>query len=146
MSEYSERFLFEKAFPWLFPGGVGGFDPMVKANLTLSDWMRWILLFGDGRFARDKMWAFCALNFLSRHINQTSGSFFVQTFFKDGPKSLQELQQQVADGNLSWLHSISYYSRRVTGSSGYIGGLAGMRCFLGSTTTLSRSMDLPPFS
>ena len=43
----------------------------------------------------------------------------MNSFYKQGPKTLYELQEQVSNGNLSWLHRISYYSNRVTGSSAY---------------------------
>jgi hypothetical protein len=117
--EYRERFLFEKAFPCLFPGGTGGFGSIRDPAPKLADWMAKTMLYKDGRFGKDKMWAFCALNFFARHANQNSGGFFVDTFFKQGPQTLEALQEQVADGNLSWLSSICYFSHRVTGSSAY---------------------------
>ena len=117
--EYSERHLFEKAFPCLFPGGSGGYGSIRGEKPDLKMWMTKMMLYKDGRFARDKMWAFCALNFTSRHINQNSGGFFVQTFFKQGPKTLEELKEQVASKDMSWLNSICYFSQRVTGSSAY---------------------------
>jgi hypothetical protein len=117
--EWTERKIFEKAFPWLFPGGVGGFGKSLIIKQNLADWMAKTLLYEDCRFARDKMWAFCALNYLARHTNQNSGGFFVESFFKQGPKTLEELQEQVSSGNLSWLNSISYFSMRVTGSAAY---------------------------
>ena len=117
--EYTERSLFERAFPCLFPGGIGGYSHQSNSKLSLADWIEKTMLYKDCRFARDKMWAFCALNYLARHINQSSGGFFVQSFFKNGPQSLSELQKQLNDGNYSWLNSIAYFSFRVTGSSAY---------------------------
>jgi hypothetical protein len=117
--EYRERYLFEKAFPWLFPGGTGGFGSFKEPAPSLADWLAKTMLYKDGRFGKDKMWAFCALNYFARQSNQISGGFFVDTFFKQGPQTLDALQEQVADGNFSWLGSISYFSHRVTGSSAY---------------------------
>lgn len=119
VSEYTEIYLFEKAFPCLFPGGTGGYGSIPKPKPTLSDWMSKTMLFKDGRFGGDRMWAFCALNFLSRHTNQTSGGFFVDTFYKQGPKTLEALQKEVSNGNSGWISSISYFSLRVTGSTQY---------------------------
>ena len=41
VSEYVEHYLFEKAFPWLFPGGIGGFisSPKPKAR-CINGWKR----------------------------------------------------------------------------------------------------------
>jgi hypothetical protein len=48
-----------------------------------------------------------------------SGGFFVDGFFKEGPKTLEELQSEIADGNTGWLERLCYYSQRVIGSAGY---------------------------
>ena len=42
---------------------------------------------------------FFALDFASRGKNQISGAFFVDGFFKEGPKSLEQLQAEIAGGN-----------------------------------------------
>ena len=83
--EYRDKFLFEKAFPCLFPGGSGGFGSIKDSSLKLTNWLAKTMLYKDGRSGKDKMWAFCALNFFARQANQTSGGFFVDSFFKQGP-------------------------------------------------------------
>src|SRR5687767_7291009 len=40
-------------------------------------------------------------------------------FFKDGPKTLAELQSEIADENTQWLERLCYYSHKVYGSPGY---------------------------
>jgi Helitron helicase-like domain at N-terminus len=118
--EYSEPRLFELAFPWLFPGGTGGMTSFdMKGKDGIGTWMKNTMLYKDMRFAKDRVWCFFALNFMTRHVNQNSGGFFVKNFFSQGPQSLEDLKQEIADGNLSWIHRISYYSQRVTGSSAY---------------------------
>ena len=117
--EYTERHLFEKAFPCLFPGGTGGFGSIKDTKATLADWLKQTMLYEDCRFAKDRMWSFCALNFFARHTNQGSGAFFINSFYKQGPKCLEDLKQQIANNDYSWLSSITYFSHRVTGSSAY---------------------------
>src|SRR5688572_9880417 len=63
--------------------------------------------------------AFFCIRFCNKKKNQMSGGFFVDGFFKDGPKDLAELQSEIADGNAEWLERLCYYSQRVTGSAGY---------------------------
>jgi hypothetical protein len=77
------------------------------------------MLYKDGRFAKDKVWCFFILNYSSRHTNQSSGGFFVDNFYKEGPKTLEELQEEISSGNLAWLDRICYFSNRVVGSSSY---------------------------
>src|SRR5688572_21531971 len=61
---------------------------------------------------------FC-IRFCYQEKNQTSGGFFVDGFFKEGPKTLEQLQSKIADGNMRWLDRLCYYSQRVAGSAGY---------------------------
>ena len=49
----------------------------------------------------------------------SKGGFFVDGFFKEGPKSLEELQTEIADGNTQWHERLCYYSQQVAGSQGY---------------------------
>jgi hypothetical protein len=117
--EYSENHLFEYAFPWLFPGGTGGYMSGPNPKPLLKDWLKKTLQYNDGRFDNDRLWAFFALNYSTRHSNNGSGNFFVKSFFKNGPQTLEELQDQVSAGRLEWLDRISYFSGCVVGSSGY---------------------------
>jgi hypothetical protein len=52
------------------------------------------VLYQDGQFSKDKMWGFFALNFSERRKNQLSGGFFVDTWFKDGEVSVEELKEK----------------------------------------------------
>ena len=118
-NEYSGEMLFCKAFPWLFPGGHGDFHSYREEKLTIMEWIQNLVYYYDGRFAKDKMWIFFALNFATRHINQKSGAYFVDGFFKEGPKTLDDLKEDLKNGNTEWIDRICYYSYRVPGSAGY---------------------------
>jgi hypothetical protein len=78
-----------------------------------------MLYYRDGRFAKDRIWCFFALDFATRKKNQKSGGFFVDGFFKEGPKTLEQLQSELKDGNTQWLDRLCYYSGQVAGSPGY---------------------------
>jgi hypothetical protein len=67
--------IFCKAFPWLFPGGLGDFNDYRERKISATDWVAMMLQYKDGRFATDKMWCFFALNYSTRRRNQTSGLF-----------------------------------------------------------------------
>src|SRR5687768_966563 len=67
INEYDqENSLFTQAFPWLFPGGYGDFGQFRDKKLTVSDWTRNMLYYKDGRFAKDRIWCFFALDFATR--------------------------------------------------------------------------------
>ena len=110
--------LFCKAFPWLFPGGVGEpGDSECKENIDA--WAERLLYYYDGRFAKDKMWCFFALNYSLRRKNAENGSYFVSDFNGKGPQSLEELQDLIKKNSTDWVDKIQYYSRRIKGSAGY---------------------------
>jgi hypothetical protein len=120
VSEYDTNSgLFPKAFPWLFPGGRGDFHQFRNKKLTITDWVKNLVLYEDSRFAKDKMFGFYVLNYATRKKNQTSGGYFVDGFFKEGPKNLEELKAKIESGDTSWIDRICYYSKLVSGSAGY---------------------------
>src|SRR5687767_15618654 len=88
-------------------------------KINVSDWARSMLYYKDGRFAKDRIWCFFVLDFATRKKNRMSGGFFVDGFFNDGPKTLGELQSEIANGNIQWLERLCYYSHQVYGSPGY---------------------------
>ena len=120
VSEYNDNIrIFCLAFPWLFPGGKGDYCNRRDNKITIDIWMNHMLLYKDGRFAKDPMWSFFALNYSSRRKNQQSGGYFVNGFFKDGPQTLEDLQQNISSGDTNWIDRISYFSKTVKGSPGY---------------------------
>jgi hypothetical protein len=120
VSEYdTTEKLYCKAFPWLFPGGVGDINDYRERSFTASEWARRLLDYEDGRFASDKMWCFFALNYCTRRRNQDSGRYFVEGFDKCTPQSMDDLKAKLRNGENGFLDKITYYSKRVRGSSGY---------------------------
>ena len=87
--------------------------------MTVSDWARRMVLYQDGHFAKDKLWWFFALNYATRHKNQSSGGFFVDSFFKEGKAFLKEIKRDIENGSNKWIDKITYYSQHVKGSPGY---------------------------
>ena len=120
LSEYGEdNNLFCKAFPWLFPGGIGDYSQYQEKKESFEDWAQRMLWYEDGRFARDKMWAFYALNVSNRKRNQSSGGFFINSWYKEGELSMKKIREDIENGNTKWLDKITYYSKRVQGSAPY---------------------------
>ena len=91
--------LFCKAFPWLFPGGIGDINDYSEVKETVDAWMKRLLYFQDCRFMIDKMWVFFVLNYAVRKKNSDSGAYFVDGFFENGPKNLPQLQEHIQKGD-----------------------------------------------
>lgn len=115
VSEFDDTRIFVNAFPWLFPGGVG--DPKDFREGTLATWGEQMLHYEDGRFATDKIFGFYAMNHIIRMRNSTSGKWFVENFQKRVPNTLQDLKDQIAGGDTTFVNCLTYYNQRVKGSS-----------------------------
>jgi Helitron helicase-like domain at N-terminus len=116
INEYSTTRIFARAFPWLFPGGVGDAK---DAEDQLQKWGQRLLYYEDGRFAKDKYFTFYAYNYIVRHRNAKSGSWFLKGFNRNGPETLAELQASIRSGNLEFINRLMYYNKHVTGSNSY---------------------------
>ena len=116
VNEFGDKKIFALAFPWLFPGGFGDIKDF-DGNMTT--WGKNLLFYEDGRFAKDKMFSFFAVNYIIRHRNSSSGNWFISDFKKDCPSTLQEIKENIIKGDTSIVNSINYYNQRVKGSSSY---------------------------
>jgi Helitron helicase-like domain at N-terminus len=119
VSEYGTDKIFCLAFPWLFPGGVGDVNDVRRKDITAGDWGSHLLYYQDGRFARDKLWCFFALNYITRHRNQSSSKFFVKGFLGKTPPTLEELHERIRNNDEDFINKLCYFSKSVPGSAGY---------------------------
>ena len=104
INEYDpSKKLFCDAFPWLFPGGFGDYNDFSPRNQHIKDWLENLILYQDGRFAKDPMFSFFALDYATRRKNNTSGNYFVNGFFKNGPKTVHELKKRIKSGDTKWV-------------------------------------------
>ena len=75
VNEYGEARIFSGAFPWLFPGGYGDIQDYDSPEKSMAEWGKRLLYYEDGRFAKDKLFCFFAMNFIVRHLNSSSGKY-----------------------------------------------------------------------
>ena len=114
--EFGDKKVFAMAFPWLFPGGLGD---VKDSPLDIGQWGKQMLYYEDGRFARDKLFSFYALNYIIRHRNSSSGRWFVNSFQHNCPDNLEELKCAIEEGNTSFVNNLTYFNQRVKGSNSY---------------------------
>ena len=100
----------------LIIGGEGDASEMKNDH---AEWGRRMLYFKDGRFATDKIFTFFAMNYIARKRNSSSGQWFVDKFTSNCPETLDELKCSIAKGDTKFLNSLSYWNKRVKGSSAY---------------------------
>ena len=116
VNEFSDVKVFARSFPWLFPGGLG--DPKDFPQ-SLGEWGSLMIFYEDARFAQDKIFVFYALNYIIRHRNATSGSFFIDKFQQNCPETLDDLKDKIQKGDTSFVNSLTYYNKGVKGSNSY---------------------------
>lgn len=116
VDEFSDKRIFAGAFPWLFPGGVG--DPKDYPG-SLKEWGKHMLYYKDGRFARDEVFSFFALNHIVRMRNSSHGRWFIDNFHKGLPDTLDEVKEKIESGDTSFVNSLFYYNQNIKGSSPY---------------------------
>jgi hypothetical protein len=121
LSEFDDSMkLFTNAFPHLFPGGIGDANDRDRTTtVSIQDWAKHLLLYKDGRFAKDPIWCFFTYNYMQRRLNISSGNYFVDSHISNPPKSLEELQNQLIDGDSSFINKIMFYTKKVRGSDAY---------------------------
>jgi len=119
VNEYGTTRIFARAFPWLFPGGIGDIKDCDDPEKDLLSWGDRLLYYQDGRFAKDKMFCFFALNYISRHRNASQGRFFIDNFERNVPSSLNELKERIENGNTAFVNHLTFWSNRIKGSNAY---------------------------
>lgn len=111
--------IFCMIFPWLFPGGVGDISCTNDGSMSKETWAKRMMMYEDGRFAKDKAFCFYALNYLMRRRNQSQGGFYVNHFNKGGPTSLSALKEKLETGNSKFVEKVSYFSKQICGSNAF---------------------------
>ena len=114
ISEFSSTRIFARAFPWLFPGGLGDVKDFPG---DIKKWGEYLLFYEDGRFTKDKFFCFFAMNYITRNRNASSGNWFIKDFNRDGPGNLEELKESIKAGNLQFVNRLTYFNKRVKGST-----------------------------
>ena len=77
INEYSSTKIFARAFPWLFPGGLGDAKDFQG---DLNKWGKYLLYYEDGRFSKDKFFLFYALSYVTSNQNAGSANWFIKGF------------------------------------------------------------------
>lgn len=119
ISEYSDTKLFCLAFPWLFPGGMGDIKESRERDVDIGEWAENLLFYEDGRFAKDNLWCFFTLNYIQRHRNKSQSRWFVKDFVGNSPPTLVDLQEQLQNGDTTFIDKLMYFGKVVPGSTAY---------------------------
>ena len=111
INEFQTNRIFADAYPWLFPSGKGDVSNTdIKGKKSAYEWAQRLLRWPDGRFMADEFFSFHLPNFLTRHENNNSGFYFVNNYIDQKDISVEELQDQILQGNTDFVKKIINFS------------------------------------
>ena len=113
--------VFVNAYPWLFPGGVGDLYDPIRGQTSLKAWANHLLKYHDGRFLKDQLFCLYVHNTIQRHKNNTEGNFFFNNkhWLGANPPTLEDLKEQIRQGDFRFVSKLRYFSQSIRGSDGY---------------------------
>lgn len=100
------------------------YDPKRGKVKDIHSWATHLIRYQDGRFINDQMFCLYVFNMLQRHTNNTQGNFF----YKDKnflgassrlPPTVEELQEQLRTGDMSYLSKLRYLAKGIRGSDSF---------------------------
>jgi hypothetical protein len=122
VNEFTTNRLFADAYPWLFPGGIGDITNTNQKGKTgvAFEWAQRLLRWPDGRFMADELFSFHLPNFLTRHVNNNAGYYFVTNYIDDKNITIEEVQEQIEKGNTTFVKQIlNFGGNRSRGSDAW---------------------------
>jgi len=99
----------------------GGVKDLNGPVYNLRSWSQHLMRYCDGRFSADQLFTLYLFNVVQRQDNNNSGNFFFHDNYwlvKDQP-SLEEMKEQIRDGNFTYVSKLQYFAQRIKGSDGY---------------------------
>jgi hypothetical protein len=107
-------------FPWWYPDGNGDFKESRTVDIGNKDWARHQLFMADGRFAKDNMWCFYALNYAARRRNMTQGQWFVNNLLhSEEIPCIDSLKEKLENNNTKSIEKLQYFAQYVPASDSY---------------------------
>ncbi|XP_065826022.1 uncharacterized protein [Oscarella lobularis] len=93
ISEFTTEGYFTQAFPALFPTGAGDFRSPRLRSVTLGEYLKHIMRYKDGRFARHPRFRYFALNTMMRWRALETARVFVKQNPSDAALTVEELRE-----------------------------------------------------
>ena len=86
---------YDSAFPTLFPTGAADFAATCVHKVTIGDYIKHLMMYRDGRFARHPHFRYFALNTEMRWRALQAGNIYVRQHTRDAQLTVEELREMV---------------------------------------------------
>ena len=146
LNEFTTEGYFTCAFPTLFPTGAGDFLSLRQVPVTIGNYIKDLMQYDDGRFAKHPRFRYIALNTEMRHHALQNGRVYIRQHPGDAQLSLDELRDMVGRQGEAFssrvLQSASVLQPPVCVEPSSTGNVSGVVCW---TEDDESSLD-PSFS
>jgi hypothetical protein len=114
--------MFVNAYPWLFPGGIGDINDGERGQVkSIREWANHLIHYYDGRFQSDQLFTLYVFNTIQRHDNNKNGGYFFtdKNWLGKNPPSLEELKDQIRNGEFKFVSKLRYFAQQIRGSDAF---------------------------
>ena len=122
VNEYSEVGLFTKCFPTLFPRATADISHISNTchrskDISDGDWLKHLLCYRDGRFARHPRFTYYSWNRTQRQRANETGSVFVKLNEESRAMSAVDLLSALNTGDTNIINSLLRFGSSIRGTS-----------------------------
>ena len=119
IDEFHTEGYFTMAFPCLFPTGSGDYTSPRQRRITLGYYIKHMMLYKDGRFARHSRFRYFALNTSMRWHSLQTGRIYVRQNPTDAQLTIDELRQLVNNEDDSFANRVVHFGYTLRGTAQY---------------------------
>ena len=119
INEFSTEGYFSCAFPTLFPTGSADFLAPRINKVTIGNYLKHLLLYDDGRFAKHSRFRYFALNTEMRWRAIETGRIYVRQNPNDDHLTIDELRDMVGTEAETFSNRVLHYAASLRGTRQY---------------------------
>jgi hypothetical protein len=119
INEFNTEGYMSCAFPTLFPTGAADFLAPRPLAVTIGNYLKHMMRYKDGRFARHPRFRYFALNTEMRWRALQAGRIYVRQHPHDAQLSVEELRGMVGREGEAFSHRVLHYATSLRGTTPY---------------------------
>ncbi len=119
VNEFHAEGYFTCAFPTLFPTGKADFSAPRQRTVTIGRYLKHLMLYKDGRFARHSRFRYFALNTEMRWRALQAGRIYVRQNPQDARLSVPELRDMIGCGGAAFSSRVMHFATSLRGTQPY---------------------------
>ena len=120
INEFTTEGYMTCAFPTLFPTGAGDFLAPRQNTVTVRNYFKHLMMYGDGQFTKHPRFHFFALNTEMRWRALQSGRIFISQNPNDARLMLDALRDMVGHEGEQFSSRVLHYASSLRGTSSYL--------------------------